>query len=60
MKKVMFTIIVILTALAVVFVAPAIFAFSATALFGWPFWPGFWLAFATGIIIRGSKDPATI
>lgn len=35
-------------------VAPVIVALAAGALFGWAFWPTFWLALGLGMLVRST------
>lgn len=38
----------------VMVIAPVIVALAAGALFGWAFWPTFWLALGFGLLVRSS------
>ena len=37
-----------------VVIAPLIVALAAGALFGWAFWPTFWLALGFGLLVRST------
>lgn len=41
--------------LVLIFLAPAIVAWSLGALFGLAFWPSWWLAFGAGLLLGGSS-----
>ena len=42
------------TVIGAVVIAPLIVALAAGALFGWAFWPTFWLALGFGLLVRST------
>ena len=48
------SVVVVAVLIIAVVIAPLIVALAAGALFGWAFWPTFWLALGFGLLVRST------